>query len=304
MWGLRAKAGRASGHVLEGMAGADFRARLGVSLTQALVELNNRRQEAALSTAVATVPPVAHRRPVLRHAIRFRKPIAVGIALLSLGGAGAAASSLWLSPAGNPLYGFNPGLTESAPPAAQLAALSVLRRAQTASDRGPGVQAALTDVNNFTTGIRSNYVRVLSTTSGGPVVLVPVQTRNAAAAQPAIQDALCLYYPQAGSGLSDDITCWSTAQVLGGQAFGGLATHEFGVVPDGVTSVNVSLGSWVKSVPVTGNFFDVSPPAAPTSPRVGPSRARAADLARRERKNPQSARPSEGGQRGAFWTNG
>ena len=195
MWGVRARAGRASGRVLEGMAGTDFRARLGVSLTQALVELNSRRQEAALSTAVAAVPPAAQRRPVLRHAFRFRKPIAIGVALLTVGGAGAAASSLWLSPAGNPLYGFNPGLTESSPPAAQLAALAVLRRAQTPADRGPGVQAALTDVNNFTTGIRSNYVRVLGTTSGGPVVLVPVQTRNAAAGQPAIQNALCVYYP-------------------------------------------------------------------------------------------------------------
>ena len=262
MWGLRAKAGRASGHVLEGMAGADFRARLGVSLTQALVELNNRRQEAALSTVVAAQPPMARRRRALRHAVRFRKPIAVGIALLSVGGAGAAASSLWLSPAGNPLYGFNPGLTESAPPAAQLAALAVLRRAQTASDRGPGVQAALTDVNNFTTGIRSNYVRVLGTTSAGPVVLVPVQTRNAAAAQPAIQDALCVYYAQSGPGLNDNISCWTTEQVLAGQAFAGLGPHEYGVVPDGASSVTVSLGSWAKSLPVTGNFFDVSLPVA------------------------------------------
>ena len=262
MWGLRAKAERASGHVLEGMSGADFRARLGVSLTQALVELNSSRQEAALSSAVAAVPPLSHQRPVLRHAFRFRKPIAIGVALLSVGGAGAAASSLWLSPSGNPLYGFNPGLTESAPPAAQLSALSVLRRAQTASDRGPGVQAALTDVNNFTTGIRSNYVRVLGATSSGPVVLVPVQTRNAAASQPAIQDALCLYYPVSVPGLSNNVSCWSTAQVLAGQAFAGLAAHEFGVVPDGVNAVNVSLGSWAKSVPVTGNYFDVSLPVA------------------------------------------
>jgi len=122
---------------------------------------------------------------------------------------------------------------------------------------------------------------VLSTTSGGPVVLVPVQTRNAAVSQPAIQDALCLYYPQSVSGLSDDIGCWSTAQVLAGQAFAGLGTHEFGVVPDGVTSVNVSLGSWAQSVPVTDNFFDVSLPVAgggnqptsiPTAPTVTLSR--------------------------------
>jgi hypothetical protein len=262
------------------MAGTDFRARLGVSLTQALVELNSQREEAALSAGIAPPPPL-RRRPLIGHAVRFRKPIAVGIALLTVGGAGAAASSLWLSPAGNPLYGFNPGLTQSAPPAAQLAALSVLRRAQTAGDRGPGVQTALTDVNNFTTGIRSNYVRVLATTSGGPVVLVPVQTRNAAATQPAIQDALCVYYPASGGAvLQNHIDCWSTAQLLAGQAFGGLASHEFGLVPDGVSSVSVSLGSVAKSVSVSGNFFDVSlpvggggnQPSLPSTPTVTLSR--------------------------------
>ena len=185
----------------------------------------------------------------------------MGIALLTVGGAGAAASSLWLSPAGNPLYGFNPGLTESAPPAAQLAALSVLRRAQTPADRVPGVQAALTDVNNFTTGIRSNYVRVLATTSGGPVVLVPVQTRNAAATQPAIQNALCVYYPASGGAtVQNQIECWSTQQVLAGQAYAGLSSHEFGLAPDGMSSVSVSLGSVVRSASISGNFFDVSLP--------------------------------------------
>lgn len=262
MWGVRARAGRASGRVLEGMAGTDFRARLGVSLTDALVELNSRREEAALSAGVAASPSLRlRRRPLLDHAVRFRKPIAVGIALLTVGGAGAAASSLWLSPAGNPLYGFNPGLTESAPPADQVAALSVLRRAQTDSDRGPGVQTALTDVNNFTTGIRSNYVRVLGTTGSGPVVLVPVQTRNAAAGQPAIQNALCVYYAVSGSSAQNQIGCWSTQQLLAGQASGITNSHEYGLVPDGVTAVTVSLGPWSKSVAVSGNFFDVPVPA-------------------------------------------
>jgi hypothetical protein len=261
MRGVRTRAGRASERVLEGVAGTDFRARLGVSLTQALIELNSRRHDAPLSTGVAAAP-APNRRPIIGYAVRFRKPIAVGIALLTVGGAGAAASSLWLSPAGNPLYGFTPGLTESAPPAAQLAALSVLRRAQTDSDRVSGVQAALTDVNNFTTGIRSNYVRVLGTTSAGPVVLVPVQTRNAAAGQPAIQNALCVYYPASGPVAQNQIGCWSTQQVLAGQASGITNSHEYGLAPDGVSSVSVSLGSWTKSVALSGNFFDVQVPAA------------------------------------------
>ena len=138
MRGLRVRAGRASERVLDGMAGADFRARLGVSLTQALIELGKHRQEAAFSPGLAVTPtPPDRRRPLVGYAVRFRRPIAVGVALLAVSGAGAAASSLWLSPAGNPLYGFNPGLTQSAPPPAQLNALAVLRRAQADADRGP-----------------------------------------------------------------------------------------------------------------------------------------------------------------------
>jgi len=137
----------------------------------------------------------------------------------------------------------------------------VLRRAQTPADRGPGVQTALTDVNNFTTGIRSNYVRVLEQTSGGPVVLVPVQTRNAAATQPAIQDALCVYYPTSGgAAVQNQLECWSTQQVLAGQAYAGLGSHEFGLAPDGMSSASVSLGSVVRSASISGNFFDVSLP--------------------------------------------
>ncbi len=262
MRGVRARAERASGRVLEGMAGADFRARLGVSLTEALIELNAQRHETALSAGVATAPALRRRRPLLRYAVRFRRPIAVGVALLTVGGAGAAASSLWLSPAGNPLYGFNPGLTPTAPPAAQLAAMAVLRRAQADGDRGPGVQAALTDVNNFTTGIRSNYVRVLGTTSLGPVVLVPVQTRNASAGQPAIQNALCVYYPFSDSSSSiKNVDCWSTQQLLAGQAFSSLASHEYGLVPDGVSTISIALGPWTRSLAAAGNFFDVQLPA-------------------------------------------
>ena len=220
-------------------------------------------------------------RPLLGHAVRFRKPLAFGIALLSVGGAGAAASSLWLSPAGNPLYGFNPGLTQSAPPSAQLDALAVLRRAQTDADRGPGVQAALTNVNNFTTGLRSNYVRVLGATSVGPVVLVPVQTRNAASSQPAIRDALCVYYPLGGVGAPEQhalLEHAAAARRAGGR--GRVGAHEYGLVPDGVSSVTVADGSWTKSVAPSGNFFDVAlpsggasgQPSLPTVPTVTFSR--------------------------------
>ncbi len=125
------------------------------------------------------------------------------------------------------------------------------------------MQAALTDVNNFTSGIRSNYVRVLQTTSLGPVVLVPVETRNAATGEPSIQNALCVYYPVGGASSSsiNTVDCWSTQQLLAGQAFSSQASHEYGLVPDSVSTINVSLGSWTRSLPAAGNFFDVQLPA-------------------------------------------
>ena len=99
----------------------------------------------------------------------------------------------------------------------------MLRRPQTSADRGPGVQTALEDVNDFTTGVRSNYVRVLETTADGPVVLVPVAERDLPARRGgatgrSIADALCVYYPVAGaSALGSHPACWSTAQVLAGR---------------------------------------------------------------------------------------
>jgi hypothetical protein len=308
--GFRRRLGTARGAVskwlLEGMAEVDFPARLGVSLTQALTELARSRQEAAARAADPALAdfrgrpglePVAAAgelvgpgkapaatggaargpaRPILGLAVHLRRPLAVGIAVVAVTG-GATASSLWLAPAGNPVFGYNPGLVSTPPPAAQLGALAVLRRPQTDGERGAGVHAALADVNNFTTGMRSNYVRVLATSRAGAVVLVPVKRRDAsaagAAAQLAIDDALCVYYPFSDPGsLNNNTHCWSTEQLLAGQALAGIGNHEYGLVPDRVSSVLVTLGPWKKSVTVAGNFFDVTLPTGggtTTSPPTG-----------------------------------
>lgn len=321
MTGFRRRLGTApravSKRLLEGLAEVDFPARLSISLTQALAELARERPEATART-VASAPADARADPglprvsaagepvgrgetpaatgsparvparaLLARAVRLRSPLAVGIALLAVSGA-AAASSLWLAPAGNRVYGFNPGLASTSPPAAQLSALAVLRRPQTDGDRGPGTQAALADVNNFTTGVRSNYVRVLETTRDGAVMLVPVERRDASAvgvpAQPAIDNALCVYYPFSGpDSLNNNTHCWSTQQLLAGQALAGIGDHEYGLAPDGVSSVLVALGRWKKSVTVAGNFFDVTLPigsgttgplsGVPISPTISFSRS-------------------------------
>ena len=112
---------------------------------------------------------------------------------------------MWLVSVGNPRRRVNPGLSATAPPPPSSPRWRCCARPQTAADRGPGVGRALEDVNNFTTGVRSDYVRVLETTAAGPVVLVPVAHREPSPAGigerhgAAIADALCVYYPVAGA---------------------------------------------------------------------------------------------------------
>lgn len=266
--------------LLDGLADIEFRARLAVPLTQALTVLIHERGTVAARAAdpacteldehayplAGTRTRPGLRRPGLRAPRWSHRPLAVGIAVVAVTGGAATASSLWLAPAGNPVYGYNPGLVSIAPPAAQMEGLAVLRRPQADRDRGPGVQAALANVNEFTVGVRSNYVRVLATTRNGAVVLVPVERRNASAAgspvaQPAVENALCVYYPFGDLGaVSSNIHCWSTQQLVAGQALAGIGGHEYGLAPDGVATVRVALGAWTKSVRVAGNFFDVTLP--------------------------------------------
>jgi hypothetical protein len=257
----------------------DFRARLGLQLAAcagALAEerereraTNRRRPRLAGARASALLP-------------RLARPLAVTIALTGLAGA-ATASSLWLAPVGKHDGGVNPGLSATPPPAAQLDALAVLRAPQSASDRGPGVLTELEDVNNFTTGVRSNYVRVLEKTANGPVVLVPVAERRAVAAgvagaggRDAIADALCVYYPVSGAGaLGSSPDCWSTAALLAGHAISSADGHLFGLAPDGVESVAIALGgaSAPVSATVADNFFDAQlPPSGATASAGGRAR--------------------------------
>jgi hypothetical protein len=240
---------------------AEFRGRVGLALAGAAGELAAQRNVAAQR---------ARRRARLRWLPRAGRPAVVLAVLLCMAG-GATASSVWLVQVGNPAYRDNPQLAVSAPPAAQLQALSVLRRPQALNERGAAVQRALTDINQFTTGVRTSYVRVLESTPYGPAVLVPVERRNATSAllgalpQPALANALCVYYPAPQDGPTVP-RCFSTEQLLGDRAFIGSGEHVFGLMPDGVRSVTVADGASHRRAAVRDNFFDVT---VPRSHRVG-----------------------------------
>jgi hypothetical protein len=130
---------------------------------------------------------------------------------------------------------------------------------------------------------------VLETTPYGPVVLVPVERRNATSAplgaqrQGASRNALCVYYPTGGRPVPTAALCFSTQQLLSHRAYLGSLGHVFGLMPDGVRSVRITDGGAPTTALVRSNFFDVtarhaaptrsSLPAAPPIPSVSASPA-------------------------------
>ena len=248
-----------------GLVLSDFRGRLGLQLTRAAGELaaDRHRLPAALRR---------RRRPWLT------RPIAVGLTLTAFAGTAFAAVAIWTPLLGNPRYGYNPGAATSAPPAAQLEALAVLRRPQTAADRGALSQAALTYVNDYTSGVRTAYVRLLATVGSEAFVLVPVEERDASAAtlgvpteSAPLKNALCVYASDP-SAAHIGVRCWSLADVIAGRAAATFDGQFFGLAPDGATAATLSsaVGPTV-SGPVSSNFFALPLPSSTAPPAPNPS---------------------------------
>ena len=249
---LRGRARRRRPRLLApGLARVDFRGRFGVTLSRSAAELAGRG-----------VPGERSRR---RRVPWLTRPVAVGLAVTAFAGTAFAAVAIWTPLLGNPQYGYNPGAASSPPPADQLAALAVLRRPQSAADRGALSAAALTYINDYTKGVRTAYVRLLATVGTEAFVLVPVEERRATSAtggvatpSSALKDALCVYVSDA-SPAAEFVECWSLAQVEAADAAATFNGQLFGLAPDGVSSVRVdSQGSPSLSSPANGNFFSIA----------------------------------------------
>jgi hypothetical protein len=255
---------------LPGLSASDFRARLGVQLRRAAAEL-----------AAARRPLDARRRRA--RAPRLSRPIAVGLSLSAFAGSAFAAVAIWTPLLGDQRYGDNPGISVSAPPDDQLAALGVLRRPQSAADQsGALASGALADINEYTRDVRTDYIRVLAGAGASGFVLVPVAQRlavgvngipasagGAGAQSSTVADALCVYATNAGV---DVVNCYSTAQVVAGTAWNEAFGELFGLAPDGVSSVTVSFaGGPLLSAPVRGNFFTVALPSSGGPPPPPPT---------------------------------
>jgi hypothetical protein len=210
----------------------------------------------------------ARRRTVIALAVLFGVPI--------LGGGALAATGVWAPPLGDHARG-RPTRGLSGPPHSQLAEMGVLRRPQTAQDRGPEVRKALTFLAAHSVqGVRTNSVRYLGRgLNGRAIVLVPVEHynlgapgllqslppshhRNLGRFQPK-HDGLCVITLDSdGAGFA----CFPIAYVHSGSATGSLGLQLYLLVPDGVSRVRIRFNSGqVRSGAVHDNLFTVISPA-------------------------------------------
>lgn len=180
-----------------------------------------------------------------------RRGAGLVIAAVIVAGPALAATGVWRPPIGN---GDEPAprISREAPPDDQRSMLGVLRRPQTAADRGAATLDALRLISaGAIDGVRTDSIRLLAK---GPhdrgLVLVPV-ARYAPApppipadtpaavrrklTQPAIDNALCLFQLDSPDGAG--VACWSSSDVREGRAAMSLGHRAAWLVPDGVSTV-------------------------------------------------------------------
>jgi hypothetical protein len=190
-----------------------------------------------------------------------RLPIAV-VAGLALAGTALAATHPWSPSLGDRRLGPPPAVSRLAPPASQLAILSVLRRTQTDRDRGAATANALRYLGRGGSGVRTAYIRLLglSAPSQG-IVLIPME-RYSPGPGLVKRDALCVFYAEP-NGDGGGKHCFDTSDVQNGRARASLGVHQYGLVPDGVAKVTALFaeGPLVETA-VHDNFYDLIAPRA------------------------------------------
>lgn len=160
------------------------------------------------------------RRRARRRRLRLSGITVAGV--LAVGGVATAATGVWSPQLGDEHRG-HPAASASSVPPEQLKHFAVLRRPANEADRGAQSRYALKFLDPKFHGVRTDAVRLLDPGKAGDrvsgaQVLVPVQRRDG------IDDALCLFStdPTDGGGIS----CWSTKQILDGQATMGMALPD------------------------------------------------------------------------------
>lgn len=237
--------------------------------------------EVQQALARAVTRPTRARKP---RRWRSRRTILFALLAVLISGSALAATQ-WVPQLGNG-RGKSPSRASSEIPTDQLADLAVLRRPQSASDRGPQVQAVLKLLSAHEIGgVHTDGIRLLSRHEGGAMVLIPSQRTGAdekGVPLHATVNALNVLYsyqltPRTATvrrrdgstrqittpaGRASTAVSGTIAQLHTGE-IAGIATdqnsvHLYGLVPDSVARVQATLrGHKTRTAEVHNNAYDL-----------------------------------------------
>lgn len=226
----------------------------------------------------------AHERPAPTAGRRWRPTQRVAILAtvgLLVGGTAVAATVPWSPKLGGDRRDDQVTRATQPLPQAQIDALGVLRRPQSAADRTPAVEQALRRVSHLGAGLHVDGIRKLRDHVDGTVLLIPLQRvgpKDAPAAA-RIRDGLCIFRTNetlsfAGAG------CGTVADLKRGR----IRSITDGLVPDGVRRVRVTLTTGkVLTADVKDNYYEL-PYTFPESPLPGTHGVSFADAQATSRK--------------------
>lgn len=200
---------------------------------------------------------------------RSRRTAAIALAVVAVGAPALAATEPWQPVLGRPALHDTPaGSSTTSPPSDQLAVLGVLRRGQTAADRGPATVVLLRHIGIEAAGVRTSSIRLLSSAAGTHAVLVSVQhSVDVAGNEPTERNQLCLLFESGGS-------CFNSgaAGLLAGHFISLAGPHLLGLVPDGVATVELQYPDHqTRAAAVHDNFFEVDDAPVVSGGVGGPS---------------------------------
>jgi hypothetical protein len=218
-----------------------------------------------IATTSSVDLPAAAPRPVRRRRRPVsRRPAALALLVALVVASAVAAIRPWSPLLGNRHAG-HPTVSGASPGPIALRMLGVLRRAQTAKDRDAQTGRVLRLIGPQLHGVKVPWIRNLEpNVDGMAVTLVPVETYGDVGRAPAVAREggfLCVLYPSTEPVPAATLNCWSPAQVARGVAVGATRrerrVHVYGLVPDGVASVAVSLADGRQlTAAVRENLFD------------------------------------------------
>jgi hypothetical protein len=196
------------------------------------------------------------------------RTLGIGLASLALVGTAMAAAGVWDPGIGShAAFSPPPSISSSPVPAAVTAEIGALRRAPDAADRGPAVEATLSELGSGTVAnIQPDSVRFLEESAPGEAtILFSGAGREGGEGDKA--GSVCVGGP--GNSGEGGARCAGLGEIMAGKAFWPVQESYLrdgnetigpgqadGIVPDGVASLTVTMSNGVeRAVTVHDNYF-------------------------------------------------